>query len=457
MDTMSRPKGAFTLSRRDALFAIGMGAAVVPGDHLHAVAQDAATLTSDSPDDAIDITQWIWSGAVTETSAVVKAALKREVSDAQLLVSPDEDFEEAWEIMATGGPSTDEGDVLFFEIEHLLPDSTYWYALTANGARDTVRTGQFRTFPSGPASFTFAFGACAETGSQSSVFATIQQLYPLFFMSLGDFFYEDISQNDTRLYRRAYDDVLASSTQSALYRSTPIAYVWDDHDYGPNNSDGESASKEAAQTSYRDIVPHYPLSADGENGPIYQAFSVGRAYFILTDCYSFRSPLDEEDDEDKTMLGEEQKDWFKQALLDANGTYPVIFWVNTQPWIVEQEGDAKGWGLYGTEREEIATFIAENQITGLSILSGDAHMLAIDDGSNNDYAQNGGASFPVFHAAALDRGGSEKGGPYSEGAYPGTGQFGLVTVQDDGGNEIEVIWSGRNEDNEEIVGYRFMV
>jgi hypothetical protein len=91
------------------------------------------------------------------------------------------------------------------------------------------------------------------------------------------------------------------------------------------------------------------------------------------------------------------------------------------------------------------------------MLSGDAHMLAIDDGSNNTFASNGGPGFPVFHAAALDRHGSVKGGPYSEGTDAGGGHFGLMTVNDDGGSEIEIIWSGRNYKDEELMRHRFTV
>jgi hypothetical protein len=90
------------------------------------------------------------------------------------------------------------------------------------------------------------------------------------------------------------------------------------------------------------------------------------------------------------------------------------------------------------------------------MLSGDAHMLAIDDGTNSDYATAGGAGFVVMHAAALDRRGSVKGGPYSEGTYPGGGQFGLVSIADDG-DTIAVTLSGRTWKNEERVGYRFTV
>ena len=82
--------------------------------------------------------------------------------------------------------------------------------------------------------------------------------------------------------------------------------------------------------------------------------------------------------------------------------------------------------------------------------SSDLHMLAIDDGTNNDYAPDGGASFPVMQAAALDRNGSVKGGPYSEGVYPGGGQFGLMEVTDDGA-ELQVRLRGLTWESDELV------
>jgi phosphodiesterase/alkaline phosphatase D-like protein len=33
------------------------------------------------------------------------------------------------------------------------------------------------------------------------------------------------------------------------------------------------------------------------------------------------------------MMGAKQKAWFKKELLDANGKYPIIFWVSSVPWI----------------------------------------------------------------------------------------------------------------------------
>jgi len=110
--------------------------------------------------------------------------------------------------------------------------------------------------------------------------------------------------------------------------------------------------------------------------------------------------------------------------------------------------------LYARERQELANFIKENDITNLLMISGDAHMLAIDDGSNSDYADGGGAPFPVFHAASLDRTPGIKGGPYSHGAYPGVGQFGLVEVSD-WGDSIGATLVGLNYRYDDVIRYSF--
>jgi phosphodiesterase/alkaline phosphatase D-like protein len=231
--------------------------------------------------------------------------------------------------------------------------------------------------------------------------------------------------------------------------------VWDDHDFGANDADGTSPSRPAALSTYRENVPHYGLA--GPDAAIYQAFTVGRMRVIVTDVRSARSPATDLDDANKTMLGAEQKAWFKQELLEAGKTHEVVLWVNSVPWISGATTN-DDWGAYATERRELADFIAANDLAeGLVMASGDAHMLAIDDGTNSDYSAAGDAAFPILHAAALDRPGSTKGGPYSEGAIPGGGQFGLISVEDDGGEQIDVTLTGLNWEGEELLSHRFSV
>ena len=109
--------------------------------------------------------------------------------------------------------------------------------------------------------------------------------------------------------------------------------------------------------------------------------------------------------------------------------------------------DHDNWGWYPEERTGIANFIKKNDIP-VCIVSGDAHMAAIDDGTNSDYATNGGAPIPIFHAGPLDRKPSIKGGPYSHGASGVRGQFGIMEVIDDGGDNICIEWKVKNHRGE---------
>lgn len=349
--------------------------------------------------------------------------------------------------------TADNNRVVSLEVFGLTPDQQYYYALEVNDTIDLSLTGRFRTFPAGPASFSFALGSCAWTGSSSSTFTTVRQLNPLFFFHTGDFHYENIAVNDRAAFRQTYETVLASATQSALYRSVPIAYIWDDHDFGPNNSDSTAPGRLAARLTYQEYVPHYPLEAGAGDVPIYFRFDVGRVRFLVCDSRSARSPWTAPDDAQKTMLGVSQKAWFKDQLLRARDSAALIVWVNSLPWIGTTGDD--GWYVYTNERRELANFISDNHIHNLCQISGDAHMIAIDDGTNSDYATGTGACFPVFQAAPLDRTPSPKGGPYSHGMFPGTQQFGLFTVIDSGA-AIKVIWSGRLSDNTELVHYEFV-
>ncbi len=373
----------------------------------------------------------------------------------RLIVSSTMNFDSPTYSLPDTAISSVNNRIVQLKIENLAPAQEYYYGFEVDGVWDSVSVGRSRTFAIGAHSFTIALGSCAQTGSINPVFDTIRALNPALFLHLGDMHYQNIAVNDINLYRNAFERVLSSPPQAALYRSVPLAYVWDDHDYGPNNSDSTSASRPAARRAYQEFVPHYPLSFGEGDIPISYAFTIGRVRFIVCDMRSARSPAFAPDIPAKTMLGRSQKDWFKRQLMIANGRYPLIVWVNSLPWIGSTGDD--GWYLYTNERREIANFIKDNRIRGICMLSGDAHMLAIDDGTNSDYATPGGAAFPVFHAAALDQSPSLKGGPYSHGAFPGRGQFGLMTVLDEGDSIISVAWSGRRENNTQVVGYSFSV
>ena len=266
--------------------------------------------------------------------------------------------------------------------------------------------------------------------SNSGVFAALSALDPHVFIHMGDLHYYNISgppeplEPLAGLFRRGLDRVLSQERQALFYRRTPLAYIWDDHDYGPNDSDTRSPTRAAARLYYAADLPHYPLPlAPDADGPIAQVFDVGRVRFVMTDTRSERHPGE------RTMLGARQLTWlFAELERAARDPVALLVWVNTVPWIAA-DGDGNGWGQFAAERSLIGErIVALGLGPRMAMMSGDAHMLAFDDGRNNAHG-----GFVVTQAAPLDRFNSTKGGPYSHApAEQRNGQFGVLRVTDDG-------------------------
>jgi len=389
--------------------------------------------------------RWAWTGAVTTDAAVIKGGGAVDASP-DLLVSEDPDFENTLRVEATTSLDASRlGRAGAYRLEGLRPDTHYFYRW-ADLPEETKPFGRFRTMPRGEASFTFAFASCASTGSNSPVFDAIRQHQPLFFLHTGDLHYEDIAENRVERFYDAFARVLlASPRQNLFFRDLQVPYMWDDHDYGPNDSDIRAPGREAALESYRAVVPHYPFFHRDSDPlqPVGQAFSVGRVRFLIPDLRSRRTHNGLEDGPEKTMMGPEQLRWFLDELREAQGKYALTVFVSGVPWI-DSSNRPDSWAEYAYERSRISNFMVEHGIDRVIMLAGDSHMVAGDDGSNNTFADDGiGPGFPVFHAAALHRRGSTKGGPYSHGTFPGSGRYGVVQVEDRG-DSIRIIFEGRH-------------
>lgn len=391
------------------------------------------------PDESV--VEWMWIGTVTATGAQVRLRTADDAGSVRVLVSRDPAPLRRPEFAVTTRPDDDR--VAALTLTGLAPGTRYHYAAEVDGVPARTRVQSFSTFPAGPASFSFAVGACQRGGSNGRVFDAMRATNPLFFLSTGDWTYGNIDRDDAGEFRAQYDLNLTSPAQAALYAQAAIAYVWGDHDYGGNDADRTSPSRPAAMAAYRQLVPHYGLAADPA-APIYQAFTVGRVRFVLTDTRSARDPAGEPSGPFRSTLGAAQREWLLRELAGA-GRYGLLVWVNPDPWVAPASPSGDDWGGFAQERRLIADTIVREGVDNLLMVSGDAHMLAFDDGTNTDYSTTQAGGFPLLHAAAIDRPGSVKGGPYSGPAIPGGGQFGAVDVRDDG-SAVEVTVSGRTWD-----------
>jgi PhoD-like phosphatase len=384
----------------------------------------SSTLALDDPD-----VDWAWAGGVTADSA-------------RVVVQPDARHDRVGIVVTDPGgavrriePVEVVDGVAAFDLEGLAASTRYSYRFLFVDGHTSAWEGTVRTFPppGDQRPVVIAFSSCARTGSSGEVFDAIREVDADLYVVTGDLHYQNISTDDPAAFAVAYDRVLTAPAQAALYRATPVAYVWDDHDFGGNDADGSSASWPAARAMYERSVPSYELVDDRT---INQAFSIGDVRVVLLDTRAAREP-------GATLLGERQLEWLLDEIIRSAGEHRVVIVASSTPWIAAPDPASDTWGGFAAERRRIADVIAEQGLDNVILVGGDAHMVAIDDGSNSDYSDAAGAPLPVLQAAALDRPGSVKGGPYSEGTFPGGGQFGTVTVTPSG-DSTTVTLAGRD-------------
>ena len=288
--------------------------------------------------------------------------------------------------------------------------------------------------------------------SDLGVFSAIARHAPLFFLHAGDIHYANlqVTAQEARspdlaraLYLQEYDRVLAQPRQAAFYRAVPLVHVWDDHDFGPNNANGTIPGRDGARAAYRVAVPHHPfafaagrdeeagdVAARGGGGPVYHAFDTGAVRWVVTDLRSEKNVYASAELGGLTIMSPRQRAWLLAELARAAADPAVakVVWVSSMPWL----DTAFKWGEYAGERAAIgrAVHATPGLRAKLLMVSGDAHMLAVDDGSHNAWG-----GFPVLHASPLNAKHSVKGGPYSHGVHLGRHQFALLSFSFGGGGD----------------------
>ena len=393
--------------------------------------------------------------------AIITAKIKN--SDNQNYIAELSTSNQFSSVISSSPEPADEFNLVKFSVENLSPNTKYYVRITnSNDIAIDNYVGSFRTTSAGAHNFKFGFASCSWSNSEA---ASNQEIYDNiankalnneldFFFHLGDMHYRDITVNNESLFQKAYDDVFSASRQNNCWKNLPMYYMWDDHDYGPNDADKNSPSRNAATAAFRRRVPSPSLANSSVNGAAYYSFIRGRVRFIVTDLRSEREPkgLFSTNDSRQKPFSDTQKNWFFNQMLLAKNSGQAIVWINTKPWISSTADEnvnppqiKDDWGGYHAARLEIANFIQDNGLRdSLVVLSGDMHALAYDDGTSvNNYG-----NLRVCHAAPLDEQSRAKGGLYLLGpitADSGSGystQYGIIEVTDSGTTNINIRFKG---------------
>lgn len=269
--------------------------------------------------------------------------------------------------------STAAGDfIVQVRIEGLEPATTYHYRFRLDGVADRYAPISFRTktAPAGAADFTVAFGSCArlQYDSEQRIFTAVAAYEPDLFFWLGDNIYADSEQPE--ILADTYRRQRAVERLQPLIRSTPNLAIWDDHDFGYNDSDRRNPIKDKALALFRRYWANPSYGAADTPGVFFRHSYGGVDFFHLDGRYH-RDPTDQADGPGKTMLGAGQKRWLKAALKASQAPFKIL--ITGTGWsIAERPGDS--FASYLHERDELFDFIRDEKIGGVVCLSGDTHV-----------------------------------------------------------------------------------
>ncbi len=311
----------------------------------------------------------------TNREALVKIAYKEKGSNADLIYSE--------EIKS----NKDDFYTVVLTAENLEPGKAYEYKVFINDNElnfdyplefQTQKLWQWREDP--PA-FKFAVGSCLYIneseydrpgnpyGDEYNILSDIYNREADFMIWLGDNTYlrEADWYSKTGIMKR-YTHTRSLPELQPLLANTHHYATWDDHEFGPNNSNRSYSMKEITLDAFKKFWANPTYGINGKPG-VTSYFEWGDAAFFLLDNRYYRTPENRKSGE-RQILGDEQITWLIDGLATTDAEFKFICiggqFLNTTPI-------GENHSTYPEERIKILDLIEKEGIEGVIFLSGDIH------------------------------------------------------------------------------------
>ena len=285
-----------------------------------------------------------------------------------------------------------------FDLGGLAPGTTYRFQVLVDGER--AETGfdadlqRFTTQPLwqyrfDPPPFTMAVGSCVfinepafdrpgkPYGGGYGIFESIADAAPDAMLWLGDnVYFREVDFYARSGMQHRYSHLRAVPELQRLLGTCPHYAIWDDHDYGPNDSDGSWVHKDWAAQTFGEFWPNpsHGLPDMGGQG-ITGMFPFHDVDFFLLDNRTFRVNQDNVTTPPQ-VLGKEQVDWLIQALQYSKAPFKVIA-VGGQ--FLSDFAEYENMALYAEERDGLLKRLEKEDIRGVVFLSGDRHSTELSE------------------------------------------------------------------------------
>jgi len=290
----------------------------------------------------------------------------------------------------------DTNPVLHFTLKELKVNSVYEYDIYLDYEKlkqpylQRFTTRQLWEYQTDAPDVSFLFGSCNYIndsiydrkgdpyGKSTDIFEVMAGQDANLMLWLGDNVYHrpaDYSSASGMAYRYQHTRSLPE-LQPLLAKMSHYA-IWDDHDFGPNDSDKAFQLKQESLALFKKYWAnkHY---GEPNNPGIYSKFQLADAEFYLLDDRYHRSPnAYPAKHSDKEFLGKQQLQWLKESLLSSDKNLNFRF-VAVGNQVLNPVNEFECYRHFDNEWQELMDFIVQHRIQGVVFLSGDRHFTEIN-------------------------------------------------------------------------------
>ena len=239
-----------------------------------------------------------------------------------------------------------------------------------------------------PPDFTMLTGSCAYInqaeydrpgkpyGGDYRIFTQMASQKADFMLWLGDNLYlREPDWNSWTGITKRYNHTRSLPELQPFLASTRHYAIWDDHDYGPDNSNKSFINKNQTLDAFK-LFWGNPTYGVGDIKGAITSFQWGDADFFLLDNRWYRDP-DEINKENKTILGEKQLGWLLESLVSSKATYKIV--AMGGQFLSDASSNVEAYSASGfdKEREQIISFIYQYNIKNVIFITGDVHFSEI--------------------------------------------------------------------------------
>ncbi len=266
-------------------------------------------------------------------------------------------------------------------LDKVEPGRTYHYRVELNGAL-TSKTAKF-TSPANyfgrtpPPDFKIAVGGAHYVieegfeppyqilGGGYDIFSTIADTKPALMIWAGNTAHLRPSDWNTQSgYFKRYSKARALPQLGPLLQSIPHYATWSRTDFGAPDGGQASAHRAMAESSFEAFWPK-PVEVSQLEG-IATQFSHADADFFILDVRSYRN-ITPNSATRAQILGKEQIEWLRQALIQSKATFKVI--VAGAP-ILNPAHSPSNLSYAEREHTELLQMLRDEHISGLFFISG---------------------------------------------------------------------------------------